>query len=178
MMEGIGKMDYADGARYEGEWKDNMMHGNGIYFDQDKIEWNGIFVNGTFDSKIQKKLQGEKVLQDKIISAENSAKTFFAKFKETYAASDKKTMKDNMTPFFGSTDDCIDYVNVTDFPKFEDKGPVWDEKIQEFADAMECKALSQKEEGTIITGDQILVDQLRAKLGGQIVNFNCQASCM
>ena len=136
LMQDNGKMDYADGSSYEGEWKDNMMHGNGIYFDQDKIEWNGIFVNGTFDSKIQKKLQGEKVIQDKIINAEDSAKGFFAKFKETFAQSDKKSYKDNLQPFFGSTDTCIDYVNVTDFPKFEDKGAGWDEKFTEFETEM------------------------------------------
>jgi hypothetical protein len=36
------------------------MHGNGKYIDNDGIEWEGIFVNNNFESKIQKKLQTER----------------------------------------------------------------------------------------------------------------------
>jgi len=46
------------------------MHGEGVYIDSDKINWTGIFVNGQYDSKIQKKLQAEKILKDKISAFE------------------------------------------------------------------------------------------------------------
>jgi hypothetical protein len=45
-MEGPGKMVYADGSSYEGQWLNNEMHGEGHYVDSDKIEWDGIFVGG------------------------------------------------------------------------------------------------------------------------------------
>ena len=51
-MSGHGVMKYSDGSRYEGEWAQNMMHGDGIYIDPDQIKWEGIFVNGTFESKV------------------------------------------------------------------------------------------------------------------------------
>ena len=52
MMNGFGKMKYADGSSYEGHWKDNQMHGDGVYIDSDQIKWEGIFVNGSYESKI------------------------------------------------------------------------------------------------------------------------------
>ena len=45
-------MVYADGTSYEGTWVNNLMHGEGIYVDADGVQWTGIFVNGTFESKI------------------------------------------------------------------------------------------------------------------------------
>ena len=61
-MQGQGKMQYADGSVYEGNWTNNLMDGDGVYVDAERITWAGIFVNGQFDSKIQKKLQAEKVI--------------------------------------------------------------------------------------------------------------------
>ena len=31
------------------------MHGEGIYIDIDNVKWEGIFINGCYESKIQKK---------------------------------------------------------------------------------------------------------------------------
>ena len=70
-------MQYADGSVYEGNWTNNLMNGDGVYIDSDRIEWVGIFVNGQFDSKIQKKLQAEKVIKDKIAQFESKARNFF-----------------------------------------------------------------------------------------------------
>ena len=57
---GDGKIEYLDGSYYQGQWEKDQMHGNGIYLDNEKVEWEGIFVNNTFESKIQKKLQTER----------------------------------------------------------------------------------------------------------------------
>ena len=51
-MEGFGKMVYADGSTYEGNWTNNLMNGDGVYVDAERITWTGIFVEGQFDSKI------------------------------------------------------------------------------------------------------------------------------
>ena len=55
-------MVYADGTSYEGKWTNNQMNGEGIYVDKDGVKWTGIFVNGSYESKVQKKLQAEKEL--------------------------------------------------------------------------------------------------------------------
>ena len=51
-MSGIGTMIYADGTSYKGAWDRNLMHGEGTYTDLDKVTWTGIFVEGSFESKI------------------------------------------------------------------------------------------------------------------------------
>jgi len=51
-MQGQGIMQFADGSRYEGSWENNVMHGEGVYLDPDQIKWEGIFSNGSFESKI------------------------------------------------------------------------------------------------------------------------------
>ena len=65
-MNGKGKMVNGDGTTYEGDWSQNLMHGEGIYIDIDKTKWEGIFINGLFESKIQKKLRAEKEISDKV----------------------------------------------------------------------------------------------------------------
>lgn len=73
VIHGVGKMVYADGTSYEGQWERNLMCGEGTYIDIDGVKWTGIFVNGTFESKIQKKLIAEKELQDRINSYKTKA---------------------------------------------------------------------------------------------------------
>ena len=66
-----------DGTKYTGSFQDNLMHGYGTYIDLDKVVWNGIFINGCFDSKIQRRLAVEKEIEDKVSAYETKAKTFF-----------------------------------------------------------------------------------------------------
>lgn len=171
-MNGFGKMVYADGSSYEGYWDENKMHGEGLYIDSDKINWQGIFVNGQYDSKIQKKLQAEKVLKDKIGAFEVKAKNFFTGFEDAFSKSDKKTFKENLAPFFGSTDTCLDYVNLENFPKFEDRtADKWSETFKGLIEdeATVMKALGQKDDATLIPHEAVLVEQLKSKPGGQLV---------
>lgn len=94
-------------------------------------------------------------------------------FVDAFGKSDKKTFKDNLSPFFGSTDNCLDYINVEAYPKFEDKpADKWNEIIKAMLDEEPThtfKALSNKDESTMLAPDQILVDQLKSKPGGQLV---------
>lgn len=76
-QHGQGKMQYADGSSYEGGWQANKMHGEGVYIDSDKIRWEGIFVQGAFESKLQKKLQAEKLIKEKRRLYEEKAREFF-----------------------------------------------------------------------------------------------------
>lgn len=36
-----GCYEFADGSKYEGEWKDHRMHGEGTYTDIDGNKWQG-----------------------------------------------------------------------------------------------------------------------------------------
>ena len=97
-------MQFADGSKYSGDWERNLMHGEGIYVDPDKVKWQGIFVDGAYESKIQKKLQSDKILKDKMVAYQEKAKEFFVKFQEAFSKSDKKTFKENLSPSFALPD--------------------------------------------------------------------------
>lgn len=45
-------MQYPDGSYYNGEWENDMMHGEGKFVDKEGMVWEGVFINNTFESKI------------------------------------------------------------------------------------------------------------------------------
>lgn len=80
----------------------------------------GIFVNGVYQSKIQKQLKYEKqmkIMEGQILA---SAKEFFNKFTKTFAESDKKTYEENLSPFFAVSDDVKAFFKEP-FPKYKDR---------------------------------------------------------
>lgn len=137
------------------------MNGEGIYTDSEHIKWEGIFVNGTYESKLQKKLHGEKLIKEKRRQYEERGKDFFTGFAEAFAKSDKKSFKDNLSPFFGNSESCGEYLVEHVFPKFEEKLPdKWNEwfKIQ-YGDgkSIKFKALGSKEEATLLANAAVSI---------------------
>ena len=53
------------------------MHGEGLFIDFEKMRWAGIFINGGYESKIQKKLRVEKETEDKLKEYSVKALKFF-----------------------------------------------------------------------------------------------------
>lgn len=46
MREGYGTFYYKDGGYYQGEWKQNLMNGNGrLYYDNDHLAYEGQWYN-------------------------------------------------------------------------------------------------------------------------------------
>jgi hypothetical protein len=59
---------------------------------------------------------------------------WFGEFFEVFARSDKKTFKDNLTPFFAGVDTCTDYVSEP-YAKFEERTPdKWNELLRNVFD--------------------------------------------
>lgn len=171
---GTGRIDYLDGSSYEGQWEDDQMHGDGRYVDSDGIVWDGIFVNNTYESKIQKKLQSERKIQLKIKEYERNATDYFKKFFEAFSASDKKTMKENLSPFFVKPEELQNYVKEP-YPKYEEKpADQWNDVFHKLIDEGDhyCNALTKPSDATIIDEERILVDQLGESPGGQVVEFS------
>lgn len=56
---GKGTYEFSDGTMYEGEWKNHKMHGEGFFIDKNGNKWEGQFVEGVFQSKMQKELKME-----------------------------------------------------------------------------------------------------------------------
>ncbi len=125
-------------------------------------------MQGTYESKIQKKLQSERLLKEKRKFYEEKAKEFFVRFMEAFSKSDKKTFKDNLTPFFATADHVGEYITET-YPKFEEKLPdKWNDWFRNLYSDGKCKikALGSKDEATLTNGGNIQVEQLRDKPGG------------
>lgn len=135
-------------------------------------------MGGTFESKIQKKLQGDKILKEKRKLYEEKAKEFFVRFLEAFAKSDKKTFKDNLAPFFATAEHVQEFVSDP-YPKFEEKQPdKWNEWMKVIFAEGKCKikALGSKEEATLIPAGNIHCEQLREKPGGQLVEVSTQVA--
>lgn len=172
-MHGRGNITNADGTTYDGEWSENVMNGEGTYVDLDQVSWSGIFINGTFESKVQKKLKADKEIADKMKEYQVKAKNFFIGFSEAFAKSDKKTFKDNLGPFFATADVCIDFV-AEPYSKYEERAPdKWNELIKAvYQDgSVALRVLKVKEDATVLKGESILVEQMRQKKGGQVVEL-------
>lgn len=66
-------------------------------------------------------------MEDKKIAFEAKAKAFFPMFAEKFSKSDKKTFKENLSPFFGTGETVSDFVTEP-YPRYEEKAPdKWNE---------------------------------------------------
>ena len=171
-MHGFGKMVYADGTSYEGSWANNLMHGDGLYVDAEGVQWTGIFVNGSFESKIQKKLKADKELLDRVEEYKSKAQNFFAAFVEVFSKSDKKSYKDNLAGFFATAETCIDYVQEP-YTKYEERLPdKWNEIFKTIQESGEIRVLTTMQETQMLDPSMILVEQMRSKAGGQLIEID------
>ena len=90
---------------------------------------------------------------------------FFTKWGEAFAKSDKKTFKENLTPFFATADTCGEYIKET-YVKYEERPP---DKWNEFFNLMKAgtmRVLTSRDEAKLLKIDSIVVEQMRSKLGG------------
>jgi len=84
--------------------------------------------------------------------------SFFEGFAEAFTKSDKKTYKDNLSPFFVTADTCIDFV-AEPYTKYEEKTPDrWNEIFKTMHESGTMKVLTQKEDSTILSPEAILVE--------------------
>jgi hypothetical protein len=85
--------------------------------------------------------------------------SFFPKFFESLSKSDKKTIKDNMTPYFANAETAGEF--VTDpYSKFEEKADKWGETLHQFFDdgKFEVKALARASDSTILPIERVVGD--------------------
>ena len=133
-------------------------------------------MDGSFESKIQKKLKAEKVQEDRVNQVKAHVVQWCNEFFEVFAYSEKKSFKDNLMPFFATPDMCVDYVKEP-YCKYDDRTPdKWHELLKSSFDEgkVQISVLSSKEDSTIVKGDSILVEQMREKKGGQIVEISAR----
>ena len=97
---GRGIYEFPDGSIYDGQWNNHKLHGEGVYIDREGLKWEGEFVNGLFQSKMQKILKNQKLINNKQLLIIESANQIFNKYLHLYSISDKKTLKDNLNNFY------------------------------------------------------------------------------
>jgi len=168
-QEGKGLFEFPDGSKYEGEWKDHKMHGDGSFTDLNGNKWEGIFVDGIYQSKIQKQLKYEKqlrILENQILA---SAKEFFTKFEQVFAETDKKKWKENLTPLFALIDDTKAYVREP-YPKYEERpADKWNSAFTFIQQYTMANALRAPEQAKFINPENVLLPQFNGF--GQVVEF-------
>jgi hypothetical protein len=130
MHHGNGKYYFTDGSKYDGDWKEHRMHGTGKYWDINNIVWSGEFREGNFISKDQAKLKEEKRITKKINKIKEIPSIFLKSWEETFAKTDKKNIKDLLSPFFAKIENMSNYIKEN-YPKFEDRTPEkWNDALK------------------------------------------------
>jgi hypothetical protein len=189
-MEGYGIYKYLSGARYEGDWVKNRQHGEGTYFftngskytgqwenhkmsgrgvytDPYGVVWEGVFINGTFDSTIQKRLKAEYEEEQKIISLRHTASAQISEIKKVFSM-EKKTWKENLGKFIVSNLEDVDRLVGEPYARWEDRnGDKWNDIINQILE-VEPRILKNKEDSKVL-GDRVFANQLQG--AGQILEF-------
>lgn len=170
--EGSGTYEFPDGTVYSGTWKNHRMDGEGTFQDKNSRRWNGVFVEGVFQSKIQKKLKYEKMITQKREEIEKAARSFLTQFKTAFEGSDKKTLKENMLPFFPNS--CLEDLRShlrEPFVKYEERKPeAWNDLINFISDNFQINILQKNSSSRFIDPANILAPQFKGL--GQIVEFD------
>ena len=189
-MEGYGVYNYLSGSRYEGIWSKNQQHGQGtfyfpngskylgqwehhkmcgrgVYTDPYGVPWEGVFINGTFDSTIQKRLKAEYEEEQKVLALRHIAAVQIAEIKKVFTM-EKKTWKEHFSKFVVSNIEEVDRLVAEPYARWEDRnGDKWNDVITQLLE-VEPRILKTKEESKVL-GDRIFVQQLQGP--GQVLEF-------
>ncbi|OMJ85777.1 hypothetical protein SteCoe_12846 [Stentor coeruleus] len=166
-QHGQGTFYFPNGAKYIGQWENHKMSGRGTYFDPYGVPWEGVFINGTFDSTIQKRLKAEYEEEQKIIALKHVAAVQIGEMKKVFSL-EKKTWKENFMRFVITNLEEVDRLVAEPFARWEDRnGDKWNDVITQLLD-IEPRILKNKEDSKIL-GDRVFGAQLQGP--GQILEF-------
>ena len=171
-QEGRGTYEFPDGTVYSGEWKNHRMEGEGTFVDKSGRKWQGEFVDGVFQSKIQKKLKYDKMIAQKKVEIEKAARAFLTHFKSVFEGSDKKAYKENLLPFFSNS--CVEELRShlrEPFVKFEEKKPdQWYDLLGFLEGHANINILQKNTSSRFLDQFNILAPQFKGL--GQVVEFD------
>ena len=152
------------------------MHGDGKFLDGTQTPWEGIFVNGGFDSKVQKLLRVEKHRKSIVRACRAQTLKWFTDFFETFQKSDKKTYKDNLATFFAKEEEVAEYYSGV-ICKYEEKLPPekWKDLLSVAWDGREkIRIFEKKKDSQVLKPKEILSDQIKDLSGGQFIEIACK----
>lgn len=163
---GQGSYEFSNGTLYEGEWQHQLFHGTGLFIDSNGRQWRGEFRRGVFETARQAELQKEKALVLRKLEVRKEAEAALAALLEAVAKSDKKTLKDNLAPFFPTPDLAKDFLKEP-YAKFDERPPEKWTELLTTAKSGEFRVLSAGSESVFLGAERILGRQLEGN--GQVV---------
>ena len=164
---GQGSYFFPNGAKFIGQWENHKMSGRGVYTDPYGTPWEGVFINGTFDSTIQKRLKAEYEEEQKISALKTVASAQITEMKKVFAL-EKKTWKEHFSKFIISNLEDVDRLVGEPFARWEDRnGDKWNDVLTQLMD-VEVRILRNKEESKIL-GERIFAPQLQR--AGQVLEY-------
>lgn len=170
---GHGTYYFPNGAKYVGYWENHLMHGKGIYTDTNSLIWEGVFLNGSFDSTIQKRLKDEFEEKQKVEDLIRETVTFVAEARARTFTTDKKAWKDNIIRLLVvNGQEQVERFIVEPYCRFEERtADKWNDLLGQLQDAPP-QVLRTKESALFVPSERICVEQLQGP--GQVVEFKRQ----
>lgn len=167
-QQGQGSYFFPNGAKYVGQWEDHRMHGRGCYTDTDGVTWEGVFLNGTFDSTIQKRLLAEFIQKQKVSELEMLGTEVLAEVKRAFQG-EKKGWKESFGKYLVTNPQEMDKFVSEPYAKYEERtADKWNELITQLLDVRPFVP-STKELARILNPDKIFAPQLEGP--GQVIEF-------
>mmetsp|Transcript_5823 Transcript_5823/g.10388 ORF Transcript_5823/g.10388 Transcript_5823/m.10388 type:complete len:321 (+) Transcript_5823:126-1088(+) len=169
---GHGTYYFPNGAKYVGYWENHFMHGKGVYTDTNGIVWEGVFINGTYDSTIQKRLKDEFEEKQKIEALTQETATFISEAKARTFTPDKKAWKENILRLLVNAQDEVEKFIMEPYCRFEDRTPdKWNDLLTQLLE-IPPQVVKAKDSAIFVPSERICVDQLTGP--GQVVEFKRQ----
>jgi hypothetical protein len=169
---GHGTYYFPNGAKYIGHWENHLMHGKGVYTDTNGLIWEGVFINGSYDSTIQKRLKDEFEEKQKIEVFTRETASFISEARVRTFPTDKKTWKDNIIRLLVTPVDEVEKFIVEPYARFEERtADKWNDLLLQLQDTTP-HVLRNKDAAQLISSERICIDQLQGP--GQVVEFKRQ----
>ena len=137
---------------------------------EDGTEWSGIFINGSFDSSIQKQLNTERIEAQKVQQVQQQAEQFLTYAKSIFDDNEECDWKLGMVQLLGymHPDEVLPHVTEP-FVVYEAfKIDEWQKIIGLLLEG-EIRVLKGPREATVIPAERIMSSQLNGN--GQIVEI-------
>lgn len=164
---GEGLYRFPNGAQYSGQWQRHKMHGVGTYTDPKGVEWEGIFIDGTYDSSIQKELRTQHTVRVKVEELKETASEALNEFKKVFST-EKKQWKEGLSKFLAA-EDAEEYVSDP-FTRWEERnGDKWNDLLGQLL-GVEPHVLCSQDDGEFLPSTRVLSAQLAGP--GQVIEFS------
>lgn len=166
-QHGEGTYRFPNGALYSGQWQRHRMHGAGTYVDPKGVEWEGIFIEGGYDSTIQEELRTQHTIRAKVQELKGTVTEALNEFKKVFST-EKKLWKEAFSKCL-ATEEAEEHVSEP-FPRWEERnGDKWNDLVAQLLD-VEPHVLCSQDDVEFLSSTRVLSAQLSGP--GQVVEVS------